>query len=134
MTDHKFTDEEVIKALEHYKGFRLYPFDKCEDGDNKILVDDALDLINRQKAEIEELEAECDRQYEQAEADIRANIADGGTSCHWCMDKHKTEAIKEFAERLKQTAYTHSTITGYQYPVVDVSEIDNLVQEMTGEE
>lgn len=55
MTERKFTDEEVIKALEHYKGFRLYPFSNHEKKDDIILVDDALDLINRQRTEIEGL-------------------------------------------------------------------------------
>lgn len=61
----------------------------------------ALDLINCQKAEIERLESEIDKQYEVAEANVRAEIADGGTSCHWCRDKVRAEAIKEFLERLK---------------------------------
>ena len=60
------------------------------------------DFINRQKAEIEELEAEIEKQYEQAKADILGNMANGGTSCHWCIDQHRADAVKEFAERLKQ--------------------------------
>jgi hypothetical protein len=40
-------DEEVIKALEC-----------CSDGTDKGIIRATLDLINRQKAEIEELEAE----------------------------------------------------------------------------
>ena len=127
MTDHKFTDEEVIKALEccdkgechicpyddHNKigGLNIKVFDdKCK----SHIVRDALDLINRQKAEIEEQDQAITKALKRI-GEIRA------------------EAYKEFAERLKQTAYTHSTITGYQYPVVDVSEIDNLVKEMTEE-
>ena len=43
--------------MKHYKGFRLYPFSNHEKGDDIILVDDALDLINRQRAEIERLKA-----------------------------------------------------------------------------
>ena len=48
----------------------------------------ALDLIKRQQAEIEILQEEVkaweereDKMYEQAEASLAANIADGGTSC-----------------------------------------------------
>ena len=87
------------------------------------IIKDPSDLINRQKAEIERLKKECeahrntvieneqrflalnlelaseiDKQYEQAKADILGNISDGGTSCHWCIAQHESEARKEFAE------------------------------------
>ena len=111
MTDRKFTDEEVIKALEHYKGFRLYPFDKHEKGDDKILVDDALDLINRQKAEIERLryEAKID------ESEIKC------TRIH--RDMARAEAIKEFAEKAKR-----------RLPIVSPSVFDQIVKEMKEEQ
>lgn len=57
MTEHKFTDEEVIKALEccvaeGCPACDECPFDGvCCDGTNKML-NNALDLINRQKAEV----------------------------------------------------------------------------------
>lgn len=60
------------------------------------------------KSDVEELEAECERQYEQAKADILANMADGGTSCHWCIDEHKAQAKAEVAreifEEIEKTA------------------------------
>lgn len=58
MTEHKFTDEEIIRALECCVAGRVAncdecPFDKCcTDGTNKML-NNALDLINRQRAEID---------------------------------------------------------------------------------
>lgn len=62
-------------------------------------------------AEIEELEAEYEKVYEQAEADILGNLPQGGASCHWCIDKHKEYIIKEFAEKvdeiLKRYAHLH---------------------------
>jgi 3-methyladenine DNA glycosylase/8-oxoguanine DNA glycosylase len=133
-------DEEVIKALECCKkhGYNFEECERCPYGgqcytDDVNLCQDVLDLINRQKAEIKELEAKCDRQYEQAEADIRANIADGGTSCHWCMDKHRAEAIKEFAERLKERAYTSSDWSHGEHPqVVELEDINEIVEELTG--
>ena len=54
----------------------------------------ALALIKELTEEIKDLEADYDRVYEQAEADIRGNMADGGTSCHWCMDKTKADTVK----------------------------------------
>ena len=84
MTEHKFTDEEVIKALEicaintvsregyfTYQGIPL-----------RYLCEDALDLINRQRAEIERLEKH-NTEY------ARKHYQDG-----------RAEAIKEFADRL----------------------------------
>lgn len=87
------------------------------------------DFINRQKAEIEELEAEIDKQYEQAKADILGNMADGGTSCHWCIDQHRAEAVKEFVEMLKE--YTHDIVLYGE--IVTMSRINNLVKEFTEE-
>lgn len=58
--------------------------------------------IKELKAEIERLEAEIDKQYEQAKADILGNMADGGESCHWCIDGHRKNAIKDVVEKLRK--------------------------------
>lgn len=55
-------------------------------------------------------EEEYEKIYEQAEATVLSNIADGGTSCHWCMNKHEgigykkgsKETVEKFAEMLKK--------------------------------
>lgn len=111
------TDTEIIKALEdllkNFEG-RVVDF---------MAISSAIDLINRQQemidgliagqetlqkalaeknAEIEELEAEYEKVYEQAEADILGNLPQGGTSCHWCIDKHKNYAIKELAKDFEE--------------------------------
>ena len=52
------TDNEIIKALED---------DALSEFDHWVI-----DLIKRQKAEIEDLETEIDKQYEQAKADLNA--------------------------------------------------------------
>lgn len=78
------------------------------------------------QAEIKSLEAEIDKQYDQAEADILGNMADGGTSCHWCIEKHRNNAIKEFAERLIDKCSD-------PHWCVWMSEIEDLVKEMTEE-
>ena len=49
-------------------------------------------------------------------------------------EQSKSEAIKEFAERLKSQAYSYSDICGYRSTVVDVAEIDGVLKEMTGEQ
>ena len=48
-------------------------------------------------------------------------------------DKIKAEAYKEFAELVKDKAYTYSDITGYQSTVVDVCEIDGVYEELVGD-
>lgn len=59
MTEHKFTDEEVIKALELHSTAYEPCLDKCVYGKERCcgskMAKDALAIINRQKAEIERL-------------------------------------------------------------------------------
>lgn len=100
MTEHKFTDEEVIKALEvcsentvsgqgcfTYRGIPL-----------RFLCSDALDLINRQKAEIAALTSAVDNStkeflklhdaYQDQKAEIeRLNIL---------VNEAKTKRAKKF--------------------------------------
>lgn len=110
MSDRKFTDDEVIKALEWCIQSESCEYCEYREKTNKVDVctikQDALALINRQKAEIERLKYNLKAVLEE-----RAD---------------HTEAIKEFAERLKlkfRIKYTHSK------PCEDL--IDNLVKEMT---
>ena len=44
--------------------------------------------------------------YQEAEDNIRASIANSGTSCHWCEDVIRKKAIKEFAEGLKAKLFS----------------------------
>ena len=123
MTDHKFTDEEVIKALECCilrKQYRCenrkcplyYETTKYSDC-TEMLVENALDLINRQKAEIERLRSQLDC-YEETSGNKQA----------------KAEAIKEFAERLKRDAFLPLG-TYFVEEIITAKQIDNLVKEMT---
>lgn len=104
------TDTEIINALECCKN----PIPMCDDcpvGSGEMcfdfLKDYALDLINRQKAEIDRF-ADIGKMY----SEVRA------------------EAIKDFAERLKLYLFIErggiSTVSG--------KDIDNLVKEMTEEQ
>lgn len=121
------TDNDIIEALGRCKYHRECCFcnsvEEC--GNKRNLTISALDLISRQQAEIEQykdynakwmekcdelkaeiemLKGEIDKQYEQAKADILGNMGDGGTSCHWCIEQHKAEAVKEFAEKINKEA------------------------------
>ncbi len=133
------TDNEILKALEccgndksgcigctFFKVFRS--------GDRCIpqIAKKALDLINRQKAEVESL---------QDEVVIKTSMYNDMKSQRdkehqYCMHyitmiaKAKTEGIKEFWNMLKRKAFgiidPDSSIK-----VVDVADGDNLVKEMT---
>ena len=114
MTDKKFTDEEIIKGLNQlaqYTGLQEKYIQK---------LNAALDLINRQKVEIEELNKKVEELSEVLSDTIRIRYAEA-----------KSEAIKEFAERLKKMS-----IQGFWETdaYVRVEQIDNLVKEMVGEE
>lgn len=80
------TDNEILKALEHHQKRRC---SECPLRDNKTSCSAtistlALDLINRQQAEIERLEK------------IRKADNNLITSLNKCYETAKTEAIKKF--------------------------------------
>ena len=114
------TDNEIIKALEEH-------LQKCQNikygARQKILVNsdflkDALNLINRQKAEIESLI-------------INKNAF--GLGMKRLAEDNKTiraEAIKECAERLKEKTYPFPCAIGVEN-AVSLRAINDLVKEMT---
>ena len=115
-------DREIIKALELCSADECW----CDDCPYENLCTDtditkfALDLIKRQKAEIERLEQEKG----QFEADVEM-FTDIGKM----YSELKAEAKKEFAELLKEHIRDY-----YPYYYVIVEEVvDNLVEEMVGE-
>lgn len=100
--------ENVIKALECC-GCTKYDL-QCDEcplqktmNCNRVLNRSALTLIKELIEEIKGLEEEYDHVYEQAEANIHGNMADGGTSCHWCADKTKADIVKKMQEKLNDT-------------------------------
>lgn len=114
MTDKKLTDEEIIKRLERcvHRGNRNYD------------TDIVLDLITRQKSEIERLQKEANLVSIQFQ-DLQEET-----------DEIRVEAYKKFAEKLKEKSeivHLFSVCNGHHY-MVDIDDIDNLVKEMVGEE
>ena len=112
------TDNEIIKALERTASWvcdeckfhgEMCDGDKCE----KVIADNVLDLINRQKAENESLKVDL------AKCSIRLD------NLYKTADEIKSEAIKEFAEKLKNCF----AISGDYLDIINI--IDNLVKEMT---
>jgi hypothetical protein len=157
------TDNEIIKALECC--FVNIDCTGCPGRDVSCGVDclllagtEALDLINRQKAEIDRLgellrlEAEGENTLNDVIAEQQAEIERLGNTpfCRVIIDEEKlrklvnekvqeyeldikaiqAEAIKEFAERLKNTGFYEQGSGKFVLNVTEKS-IDNLVKEMT---
>lgn len=121
------TDNEIIKALKccgrescfgcPYRG-------KCHQGNP--MIKDAIDLINRQKAEIEQWQEEANR-----------------WQTLFCQEIHnreeiEAEAYKEFAEKLKEKIGDCHIVSDGEYCGFDCGDIhrciDNFLKEMVGEE
>ena len=128
------TDNEIIKALGHCYRDTYYTkcnsdcplYDYCEsdESEEKNICGLALDLINRQKSEIKRLNAKImakDNTNDYNTAQLRIAREKLKTA--------KSEAIKEFAERLKESKIKP------EYPwddyYINEGTIDALVKEMT---
>ena len=148
------TDEQIIKALECVIGNgvncseceyqKVLPFPSCR----RMCAKNALDLINRQKAEKERLEDENytlknkieirDNLIEQlgSDIDIKYNTI---YTMREKLKNLKSEAIKEFAERLKEKVKMYNSEGVEEGDLIDdlltvgetVEIIDKLVEEMT---
>ena len=120
------TDEQIIKALECCKIGNCddCPFYGIKEDCDVELPEEALDLINRQKAEIERLQKENERWK---------NGFMGACMLENCKlkDEWKSEAIKEFAKQLKGYTIGENGSKEKAYFFVEVQDIDNLVEEMT---
>ena len=106
------TDELIIKNFRNgvYKNKPMLFGQK--------FLESVLDLINRQKAEIEQWKEEADR-WQNAFCKVNED-----------MSTIKSEAIKEFAARLKEKLQWD---VEFDNKLVFESDIDSLVKEMTEE-
>ena len=130
MTDKKLTDEEIISSLEviattcncNECKIRSGKWGTCNC--SETTANAALDLINRQKAEIERLRG--------------STIVNNIMESQRIKREAKAEAVKEFAEKLKLHSYIMSdeSQTGIinRYSVVTVNQIDNILKELVGNE
>ena len=134
MTDKKFTDGEIIKALEYCLADRI-ECDKCvlqrECESNPFysaIAKYALDLIKRQKAEIDSAKAKieiCAEVIKRQDAEIKrlkecpkCVYKYDGKVTEYCtqspcpnfktVEQIKTESFKEFVKRLKENTITKS--------------------------
>ena len=122
------TDNEIIKALEcccknkNCEGCPLDYFTFSSQCASELAIK-SLDLIKCLQAENERLKKEKD-EYS------------------YLYDKHintafshiKSEAVKEFAERLEEKSFQSFGNYGITRDVVEVCDIDNLVKEMVGDD
>ena len=141
MTEHKYTDEEIIRALKCFVAEECpncdeCPFDECcYDCTNKML-NNALDLINRQRAEIERLIT----LNSQLETDvINANMNLQHITYEFdLLEQEKSvvraEAIKGFADKLISKSHAMQRLSnGAIYRAVTDGQIEKIAKEMIGE-
>lgn len=127
MTDKKLTDEEIIKALEDYIKENEFEYFHSNMMGEYPLIRKSLDLINRQKAEIERLQKENYLLSRNADTAFQ----DGLNECRQLfVHEIKAGAYKEFVERLKE----RKTQSIMDKRICTNEMIDNLLKEMAGEE
>ena len=142
-TDKKFTDREIIKALEYCLADKI-ECDKCalqrECESNPFysaIAKYALDLIKRQKAEIKRLK-ECPKCVYEYDSEVTEYCIQGPCPNFKTVEQIKAEAYKEFAEKLEEKLCDCRTVSDGEYCGFDCGDthecIDNLLKEMVGEE
>lgn len=118
------TDAEIIKCLQICSTYggkctACPAYVKVDRSNCKQVLVGALDIINRQQAEIERLTA---RNFELSEKGEKVCVA---------LKNAKSEARKEFAERLLQKKYQSSDWSHGEHPfVVEVDDILDVLEEM----
>ena len=130
----KFTEEQIKREIPEAKSLRWLAinFPKIENPKNDVdrmqncihnYCSNAANLIDRQEAEIERLKKRNE---------MLSNTRDSVLITHAReLRRAKSEAIKEFAERLKRSL-TEYPVCYFKEPVTS-TQIDNLVEEMVGE-
>lgn len=121
------TDEQIMKALEccsRHGDCEGCPWenDECITAEGtSILMHETLDLISRQKAGVEQWKEEANK-YQSA----------------WCeavkdIQTAKSEAIREFAERLKINIDAGELYVKHDDYILTMEHIDNTAKEMVGD-
>ena len=137
-TDKRLTDEEIIMRLERCvsRGNRNYNTDivldlirrqKAEIDSAKAKIEICAEVIKRQDAEIKRLK-ECPKCVYEYDGEVTEYCIQGPCPNFKTVEQIKTEAYKEFAERLKK-----ETLSDRGYDILQQGTIDNLLKEMVGE-
>ena len=137
MTDNKYTDEDIIKALECCADSKNYQCNKCPlyaDCEKASIAENALDLINRQKAEIERLK-ECPKCVYEYDGEVMEYCVQSPCSNFKTVEQVKAEACKNFSQKLIKSSRLIAYANGFDIKaVVDVEEIVKILKETVGEE
>ena len=135
----KFTDEQIIKALECCStDVQENPCPKCafynKHRCSTLMLNAASDIINRQKVKIKSLKQIINEQDKEV-LKLQNRIIFWRKGLNYQPEKIKSEAIKEFAEKLKRTSIglEIGDDKKLKMTVVSTVAIDNLVKEMTEE-
>ena len=108
-------------------------YKQIAENQQKIILDKAFEN-KKLKAEIERLR----QTYPHNRYPVCVKVRNGEIYTYtlddydWLIGDISAEAYKEFAERLKEKAYTECDITGHKYQVVQIEEIDNILKELVG--
>ena len=128
------TDSEIMKALEWYVSkFKNTGYVYLDvDGTKFVSTQEVLDLITRQQAEIERLK-ECPKCVYEYDGETMEYCVQGPCPNFKTVEQIKSEAVKEFAERLKNEINIRTTYSREQDKNV-MRMIDNLVKELISDE
>lgn len=135
MTDKKYTDKDIISSLEVIattSNCNECKIRNCKWGTcncSQITANAALDLINRQKSEIERLKAKVETRTQEKLALGRIYTQKLKTV------KYETyyEAYKEFAERIRECCDLNNDLSTDAWLSV-TADIDCVLKEMSGEQ
>ena len=139
MLDKKLTDEEIISSLEVISTTCNCNECKIRSGKwgtcncSETTANAALDLINRQRTEISEWKEKYVKNFEKWELLDRRTRKFYAELYEEAKEVVKSEAIKEFAERLKNEINIRTTYSREQDKNV-MRMIDNLVKELISDE
>lgn len=131
------TDEQITKALEYCStDVRENTCPKCafykKHRCSILMLNAVSDLINRQKAEIENLKQIIDEEDKEI-LKLQKRIIFWREDLNYQPEKIKSEAIKEFAERLKSRLRFYYQNQGMLEKEFYLLHIDKAVKEMTEE-
>ena len=138
MTNKKFTDDEITKGLECCiaSDCRNCPLgSKCNSSPPSYSAFKcALDLINRQKAEIERLK-KCPKCVYEYDGEVVEYCVQSPCSNFKTVEQVKAEACKNFSQKLIKSSRLIAYANGFDIKaVVDVEKIVKILKETVSEE
>ena len=135
MSDNEITREKTLsEELPYFKERMKEVFDYYDNpkGCAEMLYIDVLCVSNRVVRKAEEEIIRQQTEIEKLKEEIQIT-KDAYTMLQTKNEIIKSEAVKEFAERLKEKSFKTIRNYGLTKDVVEVCDIDNLVKEMVGE-